>query len=448
MPVSPIEYRYGTTEMKAVFSAQGRMDLLLRCEGVMALAQERLGLIPGGAGRSIHEKASVKHISSERIEELERETRHEVMAVVKALSEAVGGDAGRFVHLGATSSDMLDSAMALQIKEANSIIESKLVRLEQAGADLAVRGKDMLCIGRTHGQHAVPMTFGFKAGVWTMELRRQLERLREMRPRTEVGKMSGAVGTGAAHGESSAELEEEVLSILGLGVEELSTQIVQRDRYLEVVCYLANVSTTLEKIATEIRNLQRSEIAETAESFDTSRQVGSSTMAQKRNPITCENVCGLGRMVRAMVQPAMENSIQWHERDLSSSSSERFVISHSYVLLDDMLAKMIAVLSNLSLHPDAMERNVGLSDGCCMAEAVIMAMVRKGMGRQEAHETVRSISNRCLERDAGLRDELAGDPRTGGMFTEGELDEIFDPVNYLGHVRKKIDRYIPSKPRK
>ena len=436
MPVSPIEYRYGTTEMKAVFSEQRRMDFLLRCEGALALAQERLGLIPGGAGRSIHDRASLEHVPTERIAELERETRHEVMAIVKALSEVVEDDAGRFVHLGATSSDMLDSAMALQIREANSIIEGKLERLERAAADLAERGKDMLCIGRTHGQHAVPMTFGFKAGVWTMELRRQMDRLRE------VGKMSGAVGTGAAHGESSAELEEEVLTLLGLGIEEISTQIVQRDRYLEVVCFLANVSTTLEKIATEIRNLQRSEIAEAAESFDASRQVGSSTMAQKRNPITCENVCGLGRMVRAMVQPAMENAIQWHERDLSSSSSERFVISHSYVLLDDMLEKMISVLSNLSLHPDAMERNMGLSEGTCMAEAVMMAMVRKGIGRQDAHETVRSISLDCLERGVGLRDGMAGDGRTADLFTEGDLDDLFDPGNYLGHVRKKIDRYI------
>jgi len=307
---------------------------------------------------------------------------------------------------------------------------------------LSMDTRDVICLGRTHGQHAIPMTFGFKVGVWVMEFSRHEERFQQLKKRIEVGKMSGAVGTGAGFGSDSAELEKTAMGFLKLGVEEISTQVVQRDRYIELVCFLANIATTLEKIAVEIRNLQRSEIAEISEQFNTETQVGSSTMAQKVNPITCENVCGLARVVRGMVHPAMENAVLWHERDLANSSAERFIIPHAFIIVDDMLTKMEDVISHLSIDPSSMERKITENHDLSMVEAVIMALVKKGMARQEAHELMRRLSLTCRKKDRDLKTGLKKEALVMKMLDEKEIDHIIDPRNYLGHVQEKIDDHI------
>ena len=428
--------------MKVIFSEDSRIDYLLRIEGALALAHEELGNIPSGTGNTINEKASVGIVLPARVKEIEKRTRHDIMALVHALSEAVGKPGSGYVHLGATSSDILDSATAIQIRDANTIIMRRVTEITQALSKLALGTRDIKCIGRTHGQHAIPMTFGFKVGVWAMEMKRHHTRFLELRPRVEVGKMSGAVGTGAAFGENSIDLEKRTMEILGLGTEEMSTQVVQRDRYVELIGFMANLATTVEKIATEIRNLQRTEINEIREHFDAAEQVGSSTMAQKVNPITCENVCGLARIIRSMVIPTMENALLWHERDLTNSSAERFLIPHSYVLLDDILNKMTCVMAGLSVNEEAMSSNIEISQGLCMAESVMIAMTRKGVSREHSHEIIRKISMDCRKEGIHLRDGLKRNLKIAELFSEKELEEILDPESYLGHVREKIAKYI------
>jgi len=428
--------------MKAIFSEDSRTEYLLRIEGALALAHEEFCHIPPGTGNAINEKASLEYVSSERVKKIEQKTKHDVMALVHALAEAVGEPGSGYIHLGATSSDILDSATALQIRDANSIILRRVTEIIQALSELTLRTRDIKCIGRTHGQHAIPMSFGFKAGVWAMEMRRHQTRLIEIRERVEVGKMSGAVGTGAAFGENSIEFEKRAMDILGLGTEEISSQVVQRDRYVELVNFMANLATSLEKIATEIRNLQRTEINEIRERFDAKGQVGSSTMAQKVNPITCENVCGLSRIIRSMVIPTMENALLWHERDLTNSSAERFLIPHSYVLLDDILEKMGCVIAGISVNEKAMSDNIEMSRGLCMAESVMMAMTRKGVSRQHAHEIIRKISIECRNEGIHLLEGLVGNREIMEMFSEKELGEMLDPGSYLGHTQKKISKYI------
>ncbi len=428
--------------MKDIFSNERRVDYLLRCEGALALAQEKLGHIPKGCGEMINDRASTSYVALQRIEEIEIKNRHDIMALITALGEVVGKPASSYIHLGATSSDMLDSATALQIKDANKLLQERLGNMIQVLSRLSMDTRDVICLGRTHGQHAIPMTFGFKVGVWVMEFSRHEERFQQLKKRIEVGKMSGAVGTGAGFGSDSAELEKTAMGFLKLGVEEISTQVVQRDRYIELVCFLANIATTLEKIAVEIRNLQRSEIAEISEQFNTETQVGSSTMAQKVNPITCENVCGLARVVRGMVHPAMENAVLWHERDLANSSAERFIIPHAFIIVDDMLTKMEDVISHLSIDPSSMERKITENHDLSMVEAVIMALVKKGMARQEAHELMRRLSLTCRKKDRDLKTGLKKEALVMKMLDEKEIDHIIDPRNYLGHVQEKIDDHI------
>jgi len=442
MTVCPLDYRYGNPEMKDIFSNERRVNYLLRCEGALALAQEKMGYIPKGCGEMINSKASTRYVAIERIDEIEKKNRHDIMALITALGEVVGKPASSYIHLGATSSDMLDSATALQIKDANAILQKRIKNMIRLLSRLSMDARDVVCLGRTHGQHAIPMTFGFKVGVWVMEFSRHEERFREMKKRIEVGKMSGAVGTGAGFGSGSAELEKTAMGFLELGIEEISTQVVQRDRHVELVCFLANMATTLEKIAVEIRNLQRSEIAEVSEQFNTETQVGSSTMAQKVNPITCENVCGLARVVRGMVHPAMENAVLWHERDLANSSAERFIIPHAYIIVDDMLTKMEDVISNLSIDPSSMERKITENHNLSMVEAVIMALVKKGMPRQEAHELMRRLSITCRKKNMDLKNGLKKEALVMKILDEKEIDHILDPRNYLGHVQEKINEYI------
>ncbi|MCK4614083.1 MAG: adenylosuccinate lyase [Thermoplasmata archaeon] len=439
--VCPIDYRYGREKMKSIFSEDNRLHTLLRVEAALAEAHAAVGGIPKDAPAKIWKAIDSGKVKLERVKEIEAEIRHDLMAIVRALSEQCG-DAGNFIHLGATSYDIIDTANALQLKAAISVLREDLGHLEATLAELAERHKGLVMIGRTHGQFAVPITLGLKLAVFAMEVHRHLERLTQAEPRICAGKMSGATGSMAALGEHALEIQEFVMKKLDLTTEEAATQIVQRDRMTEYVLILSNISASIEKFATEIRNLQRSEILEIAESFDVQKQVGSSAMAHKQNPITCENICGLARIIRGFVTPAFENMPTWHERDLTNSSAERFILPHVSILTDDILVKMEEVFRDMRVFPENIRRNLEMSKGLPMAESVMMALTKKGMGRQEAHEVVRQCSMVALKEQCHLRDALMKDERITSMISQEEIEEALRYENYTGKSKEIVEKVV------
>jgi len=297
-------------------------------------------------------------------------------------------------------------------------------------------------LGRTHGQQTIPITFGLKMAVYAMEVNRHIERINDCKKRLLVGKISGAVGTGAALGKHAKEIQEIVMKELGLKAEEASTQIVGRDRYAELAGVLANIATSMEKFATEIRNLQRSEIGEVAEAFDVKKQVGSSTMPHKMNPITCEQICGLARVVRSLSQVAYENAIQWHERDLCNSSSERFWIPHCFILIDWIIFQVNKVFSNLRVFPERMKENIERSKGIPMAESVMMLLVKKGLARDKAHELVRRCAIKAQVESISLLDVLKKEKEINKLVSEDELKRSLDPESYIGRAEEIVDEVV------
>lgn len=440
----PLDYRYGRKQMKEIFYEESRLRFQMQVEAALARAHASLGAVPPECAEEIARVAGSGCVTVARVKEIERETRHDVMAMVRAMTEQCRGDAGKYVHYGATSNDIVDTATALQIKAALEIISEDVDSLLLTLARLAKRERDTLEIGRTHAQFAVPITFGFKIAGYIAEMLRHRERLMQVAPRACAGKMAGAVGTGAALGERFFATQEAVMRGLGLEWEPAATQVVGRDRYTELVCLLANIATSLERYATEVRNLQRSEVAEASEPFDAEKQVGSSTMAQKRNPMMSENVCGLARIVRSMVAPTFESQVLWHERDLTNSSAERFTLPHAFVLLDEMFGKMDAVLSGLSVDRRRMLANIESSNGLVMAESVMMAMAAKGVGRQDAHEIVRECSMAAEDGGRQLRDVLLEREELRGVMSEEEIRAAMDPASYVGASGEIVDRMVAA----
>ena len=441
-PVCPLDFRYGRKEIKEVFGETSKLQYLLDVEAALARAHATVGNISKKAADEISKKASVKYVTVKRVNEIERETRHDIMAVTKALSEVCSGDAGKYVHLGATSYDIVDSANALQFSHATDLIKAQLRELRVTLVGLAKEYKNTIMAGRTHGQYSIPITFGLKMAVYAMEVDRHLERLHECKSRVLVGKMSGAVGSGAAMGKHALKVQELVMADLKLETEEAATQIVGRDRYIELLSVLANIASSMEKFATEIRNLQRSEIGELSEAFEVKKQVGSSTMPQKRNPILCEQICGLARVIRSFIIPAYENAIQWHERDLCNSSSERFILPHSLIMTDWIVFQMNKVFRNLQVYPERMRENLENSKGLPMAEAVMTKLVEKGMGRGDAHDLVRICSLKAASEDKQLFSVLLENPKVAKLLKKKELEEAMNPRNYLGVSDKIVDHVV------
>lgn len=432
----PIDFRYGREEMKRIFTEEARLDTLLKVEAALARANAEAGSVPEAAAKEIARKATARHVKLERVKEIEAEIRHDLMAVVKALAEQCG-ESGAYVHVGATSYDVMDSATALQLRDALGLLEQSLDGLTAELARLAKKHRDTPCVGRTHGQHAVPTTFGLKMAVFALEAHRHRLRLRECRPRVIVGKMSGAVGTGAGFGPKALEIEALVGKDLGIAMEEAGTQIVQRDRLNELLGHLANLASSLEKFGTEVRNLQRTEIGEVAEGFDRSRQVGSSTMAQKRNPVAAENVCSVARLIRAFTLPAYENAVQWHERDLANSANERFIIPHAFILADHALVTCAELFRDLEVYPERMRQNLLMSPDT-LSEAVMLRLVEKGLGRQEAHEAVR----RAAMRGGEFRQALLKEKSVSEYLSAKEIDDALRPEKYLGSAGAIVDRAL------
>jgi adenylosuccinate lyase len=441
MLLCPLDYRYGRDEIKSIFAEESKLLALLKVEASLAKAHAEVGNIPRDAANEIAAVANLEHVTVKRVKEIEEETRHDIMAVVITLTEQCG-DAGRFVHLGATSNDIIDTATAIQLAGALEIISKDIDDLIITLATVAKRHRGTVMVGRTHGQFAIPITFGFKVAGYLAEMIRHRKRLNEVSERILVGKMSGAVGTGAALGKHFFQIQKLVMNDLGLGVEEVATQIVGRDRYTELITLMASICTSCERYATEIRNLQRSEIQEVCEAFDAEKQVGSSTMAHKKNPVISENVCGLARIVRAFVAPTMENMILWHERDLTNSSAERFIIPHVIVLSDDILTKTRKMFASLAVNKERMLSNMAMAKGKIMAEAVMISLVEKGMGRQVAHEVVRRASMGADERDVHLLETLKDDEEVTLLISEKELEKVMNPENYIGKAPEIVDRAV------
>ncbi|MCQ2056398.1 MAG: adenylosuccinate lyase [archaeon] len=440
----PLDYRYGRDGMKKIWSEENRLRCEMAVEAALAEAHASLGTLTKEIANEIKRVSNPSITKIEKIKEIESETRHDVMAMVKAMIEQCNGDAGKFVHYGATSNDIVDTATALQIKASIEIIQRGVDSLIIALAKLAKQERDTIEIGRTHAQFAIPITFGFKVSGYITEMLRHRERLEQVKPRAIAGKMSGAVGTGASFGKNFFKIQKRVMLNLGLTYEPVATQVVGRDRYTEIVCLAANIATSLERYGTEIRNLQRPEIAEVAEPFDKIKQIGSSTMAQKHNPVMSENVCGLARIVRSMTSPTFESQVLWHERDLSNSSAERFIFPHVFTILDDMLEKMKTIFEKLEVKRDRMIKNIGLSNGLIMAESLMMKMADKGIGRQHAYEIVRSASIASEIEGKHLRDVISEISDIKNFMTEDEISEAMEPSNYTGKSKEIVDETIAT----
>ena len=439
--ICPIDFRYGRDEVRALFSRQARLDRCLRVEAALARAEAKVGLVPSDAADSIAAAATTGKVSIARVDALERELKHDVMAIARSLAEA-SGPSGRWVHYGATSGDITDTALGLELKESAHVLRHDLTDLAVALLDLAAKHAKTPEIGRTHGQHAVPMTFGYKLAVGAAEVLRDRRRLDDLTPRIAVGKMSGAVGTGAGFGSHAEAIEREVMFSLDLRADEAPTQIVGRDRLAEFGCLLAIVAGTAERLATEVRNLQRTEIGEVAEAFDEARQVGSSTMAQKRNPMLSENVTSLARLVRAFALPPLENMVLWHERDLANSANERIVVPHAVVLTDDILHKLTEVFSHLSVDIDRMRHHLEDSRGLPMTENLMLALTAKGLPRAEAHEILRRLTKDLSA--GGLAARANSDPEISRHLSHEEIDELLDPESYVRAAARKAERLVAN----
>jgi adenylosuccinate lyase len=429
--------------MLKIFEEETRVQKLLDVEAALALAHAEVGNIPKKDAEKIASMSSTKYVKVERVKAIEKEIKHDIASLVRALSE-VCGPSGAYVHLGATSYDIVDTANALQLKDALGLIEEKLADLKGILKKQAAQHKGTVMIGRTHGQHALPITLGFKFAVWGYEVNRHIERLNECKKRVLVGKISGAVGTQAGLGEHAEVIQELVMKRLGLHAAEISTQIVQRDRYAELVCAYAMVASSLENFATEIRELQRPEIGELSEAFEANKQVGSSTMPHKQNPETCERVCGLARIVRSLSTPALEDMVTWHERDLTQSSAERFILPESNILLDYMLNLMCNIIANLRVDSQRMLQNLSLTQGRAMSEAVMMALTKKSVNRQEAYELLRKLTIQSALEKRDFKQVLLQDKFVGSKLSEKEIDGALNPKNYLGTAVKQAEKFAKS----
>jgi len=442
MPILPIDTsRYGTEEMKKIFEEESKLQRMLDVEAALAWAHAQVGNIPQKDAETIMKKASTQFVKIKRVKTIEREIVHDVASIVRALAEQ-SGSSGAYVHLGATSYDIVDTANALMLKDAVKLIEQKSNALEQILMKKASKYNKTIMIGRTHGQHALPITLGFKLAVWMRQNARNILRLKQCSERLLVGKMAGAVGTQAGLGRHAMKIQELVMERLGIKHADISTQIVQRDRHAEFICILAIIASSLDNIATEIRQLQRPEIAEMFEAFDREKRVGSSTMPQKRDPETCETVCGLAKIMRSLVLPSLENVKTWHERDMTQSSAERFLIPESCILVDYMLVRMINVLTNLRVDEEKMQQNLNITQGRTMSEAVMTALVRKGMNRQEAHELLRKLTSESELENCHFKDVLVKSKKIRKFLTGKEIDDALDPLKYLGTAIEQVKLMI------
>lgn len=444
MAIHPIEFRYGTPEMKSVWESENKLQKMLDVESALSQAEASFGIIPEEAAEEIKKKANTKYVTLERVDEIEKQTNHDIAAVLKGLAEQCDGDAGEYVHFGATSNDIVDSSQSLLFKESIAILKEKTQRLAKIILKLADENKEKVCIGRTHGQHALPTTYGMKFALWADELHRQYDRLDGAKKNLCVAMMDGAVGTTAALGEIGWDVHKKVGEILDLPPATITNQVVQRDNHAEFMMVMANIATSLDKISLEIRNLQRTEIMELGEYFDPEKQVGSSTMPHKMNPITAERIGGVSRVVRSYVIAAMENNPLWHERDLTNSSCERIIFPEACILTDYILNLTIKLMSNLVFYDDNIERNLNMTHGLIMAERLMAELTRRGLGRQTAYGLVRECAIKANKNQELLSDIILTKNEIEPYLSKKDVDEIMDPHTYIGSAEKIVDEILES----
>jgi adenylosuccinate lyase len=421
--------RYSLPDMAAVWSDESRLRHWLRIEVLACEAWSRLGRIPSEDIDAIRSKATV---TVDRVAELEATTNHDVAAFVQAAAESVG-PAGRWIHFGMTSSDLLDTGLALQLRVAADLLLAKLERLLAVVRDRALEHRETLCVARTHGVHAEPTTFGHKLAVWAFELARDRDRLRRAREVVSVGKVSGVVGTYAA---VDPFVEEHVCRELDLAPAEATTQVIQRDRHAEFMSAVAITAATLEKIAVEIRHLARTEVREVEEPFE-SGQKGSSAMPHKRNPILSERITGLSRVIRSNLQAALEDVALWHERDISHSSVERIVLPDSTIALDYLLHLATHVVEHLRVFPERMRANLEAGGGLVFSQQVLLALIERGRSREEAYRLVQDAAAATWDQGASFRDEIVN--RTG--LSEDDVDDLFRPrLDHLDGVFAGLEK--------
>ena len=445
MPILPIDTgRYGSPEMRSIFDEENRLQKWLDVEAAIAQSQAAVGDIPKEAADEIARNASTKTVTLARTKAIEKETRHDLMSMVIALTEACSGEGKRFVHYGLTSYDIEDTATGLMFKEAFSLIQANLDELQNNLRRMVRKYRDQLVVARTHGRHAGVITFGLKLAVWLEEVERHQSRMKQVRERALVGKVLGIVGNGAGLGQNALKVQDKALSRLGLKPAGLVTQIVQRDNHAEVISFLALLGSSLDKFATEIRNLQRAEISEVMEPFEREKQVGSSALPSKRNPELSERVSSLAKLTRGLVIPALENVPMWHERDLSNSANERFIFPMSFILTEEMLRLTNRVLKGLEVLPDNMKKNLELSQGLLLAERVVGFLVEAGVPRQEAHDKVRKISIRALDNAIPFSKALREDVFVSKKLKPKDIRDALDYESYLGSTYQLINSALKN----
>jgi len=424
--------RYTRPEMGRIWTNENKFKKWLQIEILACEAFSEMGEIPHEVVREIKEKA---RFNVERIAELEKVTKHDVVAFLTAVGENVG-EASRYIHFGLTSSDILDTSLALLLKEASELIIEDIRNLLSVLKDKAFKYKDSIMIGRSHGIHAEPITFGLKMALWYDEMRRNLTRMERAKEAISYGKISGAVGTFA---NVPPFVEEYVCHKCGLKPAPISTQIIQRDHHAEFFTTLAIIASSIEKFAVEIRHLQRTEVLE-AEEFFTKGQKGSSAMPHKRNPILSENLCGLARMVRANSLAALENIPLWHERDISHSSVERVIAPDSTILLDYMLHRATNIIDNLLVYPENMVRNLKKTKGLIFSERLMLELTKRKISREDAYSMVQRNAMRVWEEGTDFRQEVLKDTEITEVLSQKEIEECFDIHGHLGHVEEIFKR--------
>jgi adenylosuccinate lyase len=432
--------RYGLPEMSAVWSDETRLANWLEIELLAVEAWSQLGAIPSEDAAACRERAA---FTVEAVEERERVTRHDVAAFVDVVAASIG-PAGRWIHFGMTSSDVLDTGLALQLRRAADLLLERVETLLAVVKRQALAYRDTPIMGRSHGVHAEPTSFGHKLAVWAFELDRDRERLRRAREAVSVGAISGVVGTYAS---VDPRVEELVCARLGLRPSEASTQVIQRDRHAEFVTTLALVASTLDTMATEIRHLARTEVREVQEPF-AQGQKGSSAMPHKRNPVVSERVSGLARVMRGYAQTALENMALWHERDISHSSAERIVFPDATGLLDFMLHDTAWVLDGLVVFPDRMAEHVGSLGGIAFSQSVLLALVDAGLARDDAYRIVQGAAAAAWDEGASFRDAIEADPEVRERLDAAQLDALFDARRFLRNLGGVFDRLekLPVEP--
>ncbi|MFA7429867.1 MAG: adenylosuccinate lyase [Rhodospirillaceae bacterium] len=424
--------RYSRPQMAAIWAAENRFRIWFEIEAHACDAQAKLGVIPAAAARAVWERGDVPYTEERiaRIDEIEAVTKHDVIAFTQELAELVGPEA-RFVHQGMTSSDVLDTCLSVQLKQAADLLLADMGNLLAALERRAMEHKMTVCMGRSHGIHAEPVTMGLKFAGFHAEFQRNMVRLRAAREQIATCAISGAVGTFA---NIDPFVEEYVAEKMGLTAEPISTQVIPRDRHAEFFAVLGVIASSIERVATEIRHLQRTEVRE-AEEFFSKGQKGSSAMPHKRNPILTENLTGLARIVRMAVIPAMENVALWHERDISHSSVERMIGPDATVTLDFALARLTNVIDKLVIYPDAIERNLNQMGGLVFSQRVLLALTQAGLSREDSYRLVQRNAMRVWDGEGDLLSNLRTDAEVTAALSEAQLSELFD----LGYHTKHVD---------